>query len=344
MRKWYEEEGEYSDVVISSRIRLARNLQNYPFSPKLSEEQAGMLNREVLAKLKDIKNESGTFLSCNLDRMDETSRMSMLERYIISPVMLEKEQETSLMLAPDERVSIMVNEEDHLRIQSLSGTMNIRCALAEANKVDDYIEEKLDISYHRQYGYLTACPTNTGTGLRASYMVFLPALDAAGKIGQLMNETGKFGITIRGMYGEGTKAFASIYQISNERTLGMTEEEIIEKLDSVVFQVIHQERKRREHILNTNYSLLEDQIYRSYGVLKYARQINTKDAMTLLSQLKFGEDTKTITLDKSNTIFRLMMEIQPASLQEKLGKIVGSAQRDRKRAEYLNQHLPGLKM
>ncbi len=342
MLKWYEEEGEYSDVIISSRIRLARNLKKYPFSPKLSQEQAVVLNYEVMEKLVDIKNESGPYLTCSINHMDEISRMSMLERYIISPIMVEKKQETGLMLAPDERASIMINEEDHLRIQSLTGAMNMKKALEEANKIDDYIEEKLDISYHKQYGYLTACPTNVGTGLRASYMVFLPALDAAGNMTQLMNEAGKFGVTIRGMYGEGTKACASIYQISNQKTLGMTEEDIIEKLDSVVHQVIHQERKRREYILNTNFSVLEDQIYRSYGVLKYAKQINTKDAMTLLSQLKFGEDTKTVTLEKPNRIFQMMMEIQPANLQQKLGKIAGSAQRDQKRAEYMNKYLPEL--
>lgn len=216
-------------------------------------------------------------------------------------------------------------------------------ALKHANEMDDYIQEKLDISYHKKYGYLTACPTNVGTGMRASYMVFLPALDGAGKMSQLMNEAGKFGVAIRGMYGEGTKACASIYQISNQKTLGITEEEIIEKLDSVVLQIIHQERKRREYILNSNFATLEDQIFRSYGVLKYAKQINTKDALTLLSQLKFGVETKVIKLEKSMSIFQMMMEIQPANLQSKFGKITGCAQRDRKRAEYINSILPQIR-
>lgn len=343
MRKWYEEEGEYSDVVIASRICLARNLRRYPFSPKLSEEGAIALNKEVVEKLKDIKNESGTFLSYTMNHIDQITKMSMLERFLISLNMVEKKQESSLLIAPDEKASIMINEEDHLRIQSLIGTMNMKKALEEVNLIDDYIEEKLDISYHKKYGYLTCSPTNVGTGLKASYLVFLPALYAADKMNQLMSEASKFGISICGMYGEGTKAFANIYQISNQKTLGMTEEDIIEKLDGVVLQIIHQERKRREYILNNNYSILEDQIYRSYGVLKYAKQINTKDAMTLLSQLKFGEDTKTVTLDKPNAIFQLMMDIQPASLQKKRGRIAGSAQRDQKRAEYINSHLPELK-
>ncbi|MFA9465512.1 MAG: protein arginine kinase [Velocimicrobium sp.] len=343
MRKWYEEEGEYSDVVISSRIRLARNIKRYPFSPKLSEDQAVALNKEVIGKLANIKNESGIFLSSSINKMDDISKMSMLERYVISPAMVDKKQETGLLVAPDEKASIMINEEDHIRIQSLTGTMNIKKALQEANKIDDYLEEKLDIAYHNQYGYLTACPTNVGTGLRASYMVFLPALDGAGKINQLMNEAGRFGVAIRGMYGEGTKASASIYQISNQKTLGMKEEDIIEKLDGVVYQIIYQERKRREYILANNYASLEDQIYRSYGVLKYTKQINTKDAMTLLSQLKFGEDANLVAFKKSNYMFQLMMEIQPGNLQTTLGKIAGSAQRDQKRAQYINTHLPEFK-
>lgn len=343
MCKWYEEEGEYKDVVIGSRICLSRNIRRYPFSTKLTEKQAVNLNEEVLEALDTMKNDSGTFRIYPISHMDEISKMSLLERFLISSSMLEKKQQTSLLMAPDETAGIMINEEDHLRIQTLTGTMNMKKALKEANAMDDYIDERLDISYHKKYGYLTASPTNVGTGMKASYLVFLPALDAADKMSQFMSEASKFGVSICGMYGEGTKSFAGIYRISNQKTLGMTEEDIIEKLDSVVLQMIHQERKRRDYILNSNYAILEDQIYRSYGVLKYAKQINTKDAMTLLAQLKLGEDTNTIAFQTLNSIFSLMMDIQPANLQKKYGRIAGSAQRDQKRAEYINLNLPELK-
>ncbi len=346
MAKWYEEQGKFSDVIISSRVRLARNLKKYPFSPKLSDEKASQMIGEITQKLVPMqekgkkKSASNGFQYYDISHMEDSKRLALVERHVISPAIAEKKQETGLLVTENESLSIMLNEEDHLRIQAFAGAMNAKKVLKEVNRLDDWVTENLDIAYHDNYGYLTTCPTNVGTGMRASYMMFLPALDLAGQINQLIEEAGKLGIAFRGMYGEGTKASAGIYQISNQKTLGGTEEEIIEKLNNIVHQIIHQERKRRDYLLNANYNVLEDQIYRAYGSLKYTKQITTKDAMTLLSQVKFGVDTNVIKLKDTKTIFQLLVEIQPGNLQQNAGRVLGNVEKDRQRAEYLNQNLP----
>lgn len=342
MPKWYDEKGEFSDVVISSRVRLARNLKKYPFSTRISEEKAASLVEEVQSQLKDIECEDGKLLACRLGAMDETERMAMVERHILSPMIAEKKQASGLLLSEDETVCVLVNEEDHLRIQGLSGGMNIQKAFERANQIDDMASQRMEFAYDEKYGYLTACPTNVGTGMRASYMMFLPALGAAGKISRLADEVAKYGAALRGMYGEGTEGTANIYQISNQKTLGSSEEDIIENLNNIALQVILQERKRREYVLMNNFEVIEDQIYRSYGVLKYTKQINAKDAMTLLAQLKLGFDTGILKTEHPVNIFRMMMDIQPSNLSCRLGKGTGSMKRDKARAAYLNQNLPEL--
>lgn len=341
MLKWYEQNVPDSDVVISSRVRLARNLDNYPFSSKITEEQAAALVDEV-KKITDqlTEQDKRKFYSCNIGTLSDIDKTAMVERHIVSPLLAEKEQTTGLIMSEDETISIMINEEDHLRIQAIVGGMNLEQAYKEADLVDDIAYEKLHFAYDEKYGYLTSCPTNTGTGMRASCMVFLPALSAANLIQKLFEEVGKYGVTIRGIYGEGTKSLGSIFQISNQKTMGNSESEIIENLKRIVSQVVKQERKRREYMFSVNQDEIEDQVYRSYGVLKYARQISSDDAMTLLSELKFGADCGMIKFDRDFNIHKLMMGIQPGSLQWILGKNVGSVTRDQSRAEYIRKELP----
>lgn len=342
MFKWYEQEDESSDVIISSRIRLARNLEKYPFSPKLSPKQAEELVNEVKTSLDGYRDENGRYYMYLMKDISDLDKQAMTERHMISPLLADKKQSTALFLGEDESAGIMVNEEDHVRIQALSGGINMKDALKRANELDDMAYDKLKFAFSERYGYLTSCPTNTGTGLRASYMVFLPALAATGKIGRLSDEVSKYGVTLRGMYGEGSESSGNIYQISNQKTLGSSEGDIIDNLNNIVYQVVKQERKRREYILAQNYNEIEDQVYRSYGVLKYTKKINTRDAMTLLSQIKLGIDAGMLKIDQPFHIYEMMMHIQPASLQYKTGKNVGSVNRDKLRGEYINKNLPEL--
>ncbi len=342
MLKWYEENGVNDDVVISSRVRLARNIARYHFSKKLTDDKAVALVEEVEKAFAHYSDETGKYYVCKPGSLSETERLAMVERHILSPAMNNKKQVTGLIMSENESTTIMVNEEDHIRIQALAGGMNIEKAFLAANKLDDYADELLGFAFDEKYGYLTSCPTNVGTGLRASYMVFLPALGGANKINRLSDEVAKYGITLRGIYGEGTNGLGNIYQISNQKTMGSTEQEIINNLNSIVSQVIKQERKRREFLLTNNYDEIEDQVYRSYGVLKYTRQINSKDAMTLLAQIKFGVDTGIIKFTEDFHIYEMMMAIQPYSLQCHNGKYAGSNVRDKLRAEYLNTNLPNI--
>lgn len=341
MSKWYEDISADGDVVISSRVRLARNLENYPFSSKMTEEQAVTL----VDKVKDItdslsEDEDKQYYACNISSLTDIDKSAMVERHIVSPLLIDKKQATGLILSNDESVSIMINEEDHVRIQAIEGGMNLDKAYEEANKVDDILYDKLHFAYDEKFGYLTSCPTNAGTGLRASYMVFLPALSSARMIQKLIEEVGRYGVTIRGIYGEGSKSLGNIYQISNQKTLGNTEREIIDNLNRIILQVIKQERKRREYMLSVNSDEIENQVYRAYGILKYARQIDSDDAMGLLSQLKFGHECGLIRFDKTFNIHKLMMGVQPGSLQWSMGKNVGSTTRDKSRAEYIRKELP----
>lgn len=341
MLKWYEQNVPDSDVVISSRIRLARNLKTYPFSSKISEQQAEELVEEVKAIAPNLsEKENRRFYACNIKTLNDIDKTAMVERHIVSPLLAEKEQTTGLILSDDETDSIMINEEDHVRIQAIMGGLNLEKAYSEADRMDDIACEKLNFAYDEKYGYLTSCPTNSGTGLRASCMVFLPALSAARMIQKLIEEVAKYGVTIRGIYGEGTKSLGSIYQISNQKTMGISEAETIENLKRIVFQVVKQERKRREYMMSVNTDEIEDQVYRTYGILKYARQISSDDAMTLLSQIKFGMDCGLVTFDRDINIHKLMMGVQPGSLQWTLGKNVGSLTRDQARAEYIRKELP----
>lgn len=341
MLKWYEQNVPDNDVVISSRVRLARNLESYPFSTKLQEEEAIKLVNQVKAIAPFLSEQDNRkYYACNISSLSDIDKSAMVERHIVSPLLAAKEQTTGLILSEDETISVMINEEDHVRIQAIVGGMNLELAYELADKVDDIAYDKLHFAYDEKYGYLTECPTNAGTGMRASCMVFLPALSSARLIQKLIEEVGKYGMTIRGIYGEGSKSLGHMYQISNQKTLGNSEREILENLKRIVSQVVKQERKRREYMLSLNSDELQDQVYRTYGILKYARQITSDDAMTFLSQLKFGADCGLIKFDREFNIHKLMMGVQPGSLQWTLGKTVGSATRDQARAEYIREELP----
>lgn len=344
MQKWYETKVEESDVVISSRVRLARNLKKYCFHDKLTDTAANDLVTEILSISEELELDEQTKLVAHqVNKLTDTDKASMVEWHKISPMLAEKKQSTGLLISEDESISIMINEKDHIRIQAISGGLNMMQALSRANQLDDLLSEKIEYAFDDKYGYLTTNSTNVGTGLRASCMLFLPALTMAGKIQQLSDEIGKFGAQIRGIYGDGTKSFGNIYQISNQKTLGCQESEIIENLTQIVKQAIVQERKRREYLLTMNAEDIEDKVFRSYGVLKYAKKLSTVDAMTLLAQLKLGLDTQLLELQEEQNIYKLMMEIQPANLQKIIGKNIGSVERDHYRADYINSKLSELK-
>lgn len=344
MQRWYEQQSKDSDVILSSRIRLARNIKGKLFPERMKPEEAKQVVESVLALAPELEvKENKKFYPCQISAMRELDKNAMVETQMISPFLAQKDGNTGFIVSEDESISIMVNEEDHLHIQTVYPGMDMSKALEEAMKVDDYFSDRFGYAFDDRYGYLTSCPTNVGTGLRASYIMFLPALSMGGKMEKLSEEISKYGAQIRGIYGDNSKNYGHMFIISNKTSLGRSEVEIIDNLDQIVTQAMNQERKRREYILTVNSDEIEDKVYRSYGVLKYAKKVSTSDAMLMLSQLKFGNDANVIQFKEECNILQLMMEITPANFQKIIGKTINRTERDRYRAEYLNQKLPELK-
>lgn len=342
MNKWYEEIDNKKDVVISSRIRLARNIKKYPFSAKLGNKADLLVNdvREGFYAQSDSAVEFYDFYHVN--ELDSIDKLAMVERHVISPLLVNKPDRTGLILSNDEKASVMINEEDHLRIQAIAPGMDIAGAMSLANRIDDLLEEKIEYAYDEQFGYLTSCPTNVGTGLRASYMLHTPALDSTGKLPIILEAMSKFGVTVRGIYGEGTQGESSVFQISNQKSIGQTEAEIVDNLDSIVNQIVDQERKLREKLYNDNKEQMENKCFRAYGTLKYARVISSQEAVALLSDLKLGAEMGIIKLENEMpfNVYELLLSIQPANLQKRTNQILTTEERDIQRANYIREHLP----
>lgn len=339
MLKWYEETGDNEDIVISSRVRLARNLSKYPFPVRLSKAQAKGLLEELKAKLAGLGGEderSYHFLS--MDSISDTDKVALTERHLVSETLITKQGPAAAMVSEDESVSILLNEEDHLRIQAFAGGMNLDKAWKLADKLDDKINKSFSYAYHEKLGYLTSFPTNVGTGLRVSFMLHLPAIAGTKRLAGIASDIGRFGVTIRG------SEAGNLYQIYNQKTLGQTEQEIMQNLTTIAYQIIKQERKLRKKITQENPIGIEDTVFRSYGVLKYCKTLAIEEGMNLLSDIQFGLSGGLLKLDgqEKKSVYPLMMGIQPAHLQRLAGKPLDNVKRDRCRADYIREHLPEL--
>lgn len=341
MLKWYENDNIDSGIVISSRVRLARNVKKYSFSNIIEKKDSEKMIEEIKNSIINDRTSLGNqFRYIEVNSLNNHSRLSMMEKHIISPVLVNKKQSCGVLVKDDETINIMLNEEDHIRIQTIYSGESIEKAWDMADKTDNLIEESIEYAFDENYGYLTACPTNVGTGLRASYMMHLPALEKTGQLRNVIQAISKFGITVRGTYGEGTEAMGSIYQISNQVTLGQSEEEIRNNLKNVANQVIEQEERMKEKILKERKDDFEDNIYRSYGILKNARKISGKEAMDYLSNMREGYLLGVLDIPKPKiNIYQLMMNIQPGCLQNYYNNTVTPDKTDQIRAKYIREQL-----
>lgn len=340
MKKWYEDERIDEDVVISSRIRLARNIKKYPFSTILQKSDTDKLINEVKDSVINDSNYIGdSFEFIKFDDLSNIDKYSMVENHTVSNDIIKKNNSAAL-IKNDDSASILINEEDHIRIQSVSIGNDINSAWEFANNIDNLIEERIEYAFDKDFGYLTSCITNTGTGLRASFMIHIPMIEMSGNLANISRAIGKFGMTMRGIYGEGSESLGSIYQISNQITLGKSEKEIIEALKSVTNQIIEQEKELRNNVIKNNSAKFEDKIYRSYGILCSCRQISSKEAMKLLSDVRLGFMTKILKFNKpEKNIYNIMMNVQPGNLIKLCGKNLSETERDIERAKYLNEQL-----
>ena len=331
---WYLENGKDSDIIVSSRIRLARNIKEFPFKIKMTKEDKDKL----LEKVKFITPSIGYGLKfLYLKDMDDITKMSLVEKHILSPEMaLKKEQNGAILINDEENICIMLNEEDHIRLQVFASGLDLQNTLNLAVEIDEKLDELLGFSASEKYGFLTACPTNVGTGLRASVMVHLPALKMTGNLNKLLHIVNSFGMTIRGAYGEESKAKSDIYQISNNQTLGITEKEIVTNLENITKKVMEQERLARKYLAK-NSDDLEDKVYRSYGILTNARKLTSEECDNLLSDIKLGTDLGIIEELDDSKVKELMLYTKPANLQKRVGKILDANERDKNRTEVIKK-------
>ncbi len=332
---WYLQSNETTDVAKSTRIRLARNIHGFRFNLKKKEEIEAMEN-----KIKEGLYTIGYGLQfLRLKDMDDITKMSLVEKNLISPdFALNKNETGSILINDEENICIMIGGEDHIELQVFSCGLDLENTLNLAIEIDQKIEETLGYAVSKKYGYLTACPNNVGTALRASVMVHLPALSKTQNTNKILEAINSFGINIRGVYGENTKSTGDMYQISNQQTLGVTEKEIIQNLNVIVDKIIKQERQARKILAKDDISL-EDLVYRSFGILSNCKKISSKEARDLLSNIKLGTDLGILKELTDLKVQKLYLYTKPANLQKFLGEQYEAMERDIKRAEVVKQIL-----
>ena len=340
LSSWMNCDGPETDIVLSSRVRLARNFNDYTFPTVFSHDVAA----EVIELVKkrnetEVNSEIGKLEMLEMSQLQPLEKQVLVEKHLISPQLIEETRQGACLLSEDEMISIMINEEDHLRIQCLMSGLQLKEALQLANVLDDWMEEEIDYAYDEERGYLTSCPTNVGTGLRASVMMHLPGLVLTQQLNQIVPAINQLGLVVRGMYGEGSQALGNIFQISNQITLGKSEKDIVEDLTDVVQQIIAQERAAREALVKTSHIQLEDRIFRSYGILSNARIIETKEASTCISDVRLGIDLGFINDISKSILNELMILTQPGFLQKYAGGPLRPFERDVRRAALIRERL-----
>lgn len=337
MNKWYIRSGKHSDIVPSIRIRLARNLANLPFTNKMNDEQKFEVIQKVSDSiLKSEENENLKFKFIDMDKSAKIEGYSMAERHLISPEFTQNTRGRALLLNEDESICIMLNEEDHVRIQVLASGLDFNKAFEKALEVENLISNTVEFAFDSRFGYLTQCPTNVGTGLRASAMLHLYALEKIGAIRQIANTISKLGLTIRGSFGEGSAAMGAMYQISNQVTLGVGETSAIENLDQIINQIIDREIQARNRL---NQEGLEDEVYRALGILRHARLLSSKEFNNLISKVRLGIQMKIINQIDLETISELSVNTQSSTLQLNAKVALENKERDKLRAKLVREKL-----
>lgn len=339
MSNWYVQTGKDSDIVISSRIRLARNIKGIPFTTKCKPEDL----EKVINIMNNEVNSLGYGLKLfRMDKIDNVTKLSLIEKHLISPEFVAKTEKSitqnlkAILLNDDENICIMVNKEDHLRIQVFSAGLDLENLKNLIMEIDEKIDEACHYACDRKYGYLTTCPTNVGTGMKASVMVHLPALTITGNINKVLQIVNSFGMNIRGLYGEGTQSLGNIYQISNNQSLGLTEDEIVKNLNIITSKIIEQERLARKNLTKEPLEL-EDRICRSYGILTNARKLTSEECLKLWSDVKLGMDLGIIEGLTDLKVNKIRINSQSGNLQKYLGNNLNAYERDIERPKIIKQ-------
>jgi protein arginine kinase len=341
--EWLDADGPLAEVVLSTRVRLARNLADHRFGLRADEEEKrAILDTCVAAARRTRSLGEGTVLA--MRKLAEPNRRLLLERHLVSKELIgetggEAPAHTALLLAAEDSFGVMVNEEDHLRLQSLLSGFRLREAWRRVDDMDEELAAHLEYAFHPEFGYLTSCPTNVGTGLRASVLVHLPALVLTQEIGKVLQGISQVGLTFRGLYGEGSEVVGNFFQISNQTTLGKTEEDLIDHLQKIVQQVVQYEKQARSVLLRDARTVIEDKVWRAFGLLRYARSISFDEVMNLLSGVRLGSGLKLLPGLRVYTLNQIMIFSQSAHLEKLAGKPLSAGDADTYRARYIRRLL-----
>lgn len=349
--EWLRGAGDASDVVMSSRVRLARNIAGFPFSPQASRIDRAQILEACKARILSMETQApARFMWVDLHKVQREDRDLLVERQLMSRQHARGKLSTGqggldeprgvAVLVPDERVSIMVNEEDHIRLQTIKSGLALEACLREANELDDLIEQGMDYAFHPRFGYLTACPTNVGTGLRLSVMLHLPGLKMTSEIEKVRRAAHDMGLAVRGFYGEGSESPGDFYQISNQTTLGKSDEMLLREMErEIIPRVVGYERTARKNLINHRREHLEDQVWRALGTLRSARLMKTEEAMELLSLARLGIITGLVKEVPIEHVHALLLGVQPTHLQRTLGRALTQQQRRQERATLIRSKL-----
>jgi len=335
---WLGADGPHADLVVSTRVRLARNLQSVPFTHRARDEQL----QGVLASVASAAQSAIAFSGGLLLRMNElgtVERQILVERHLVSHELGDGARPRGILIAPEERLSLMINEEDHLRLQAMSSGFQLAEAWTLADHADDELDQSLDFAFSDEIGYLTSCPTNTGTGLRASVLIHLPALVLLQEIRKVLKSVMQVGLNVRGLYGEHSDVMGNLFQISNQTTLGQSERDSIETLDRVTRQVIQTEERARDRLIRDARIQTEDKVWRAYGILRYCRSITSQDVINLCSAVRLGASLGLPGLCPLHVINELLVLTQPAHLQRYSGGDLSPDERNVYRAQLVRERL-----
>jgi protein arginine kinase len=336
--EWLRGDGPHHQVVISSRVRLARNVRNRAFPGWAKKAERLLILEQIKPAVEELPEMQDAF-SESLQDLSELDKRVLVERHLISREHAAKSAGSAVVINKRQTLSIMLNEEDHFRMQSIRSGLQLKQAFKLVDKIDSALENKLEFAYDQRLGYLTACPTNVGTGMRASAMLHLPGLVLSELINQVVQAVSKIGLAVRGLYGEGTEAMGNLFQISNQTTLGEKEEEIVARLTKVIETIISKEHDARQVLIQKRSNTLWDQIGRAYGVLTYAHAMSSKEALNLLSIIKLGVDLGAFPEDRRLPIDQLFLDTQPAHLQKSSQQKLSAEERDHLRAQIIRERL-----
>jgi protein arginine kinase len=335
---WMDATGDESEIVLSSRVRIARNLHGHRFTHHCDAAELG----EILGASLEAAAASRVFADGRVAAMGEVSaldRQILAERHLVSREFVSSSLSRGLVFTPDETLALMVNEEDHLRIQGFASGFDLGEAFRRAGELDDQLTPSLELAFHERLGYLTACPTNLGTGMRVSVLIHLPGLVHSKEIHKLLDSLRKLNHSARGLYGEGSEVMGNFFQLSNSAALGTPEESMVHGLREMVLKVIAYERRSREMLFRKAQRLLEDKVWRAYGLLRYSRSVSTKEALSLISAVRLGVGAGLVRDVPMQTLNELLVYIQPGHLQKLRGTAMDAPDRDSARAEYIREAL-----